>query len=66
MAINEAMKWPGNKLLYDQNYLRLFGERCDVCDGRGFHEDVVLHTKNKIRTTCLICGGLGYVEKTKT
>lgn len=63
MAVNESMKWPTDKARYDLNYLRIYGERCDVCDGRGYHEDKPPMMKQKVRTTCLICQGIGYVEK---
>lgn len=62
MAVNESQKWPTDKARYDANYLRLFGEQCDVCHGRGYHEDVVPHMKQRVRTTCLICGGTGKLK----
>ena len=63
MAINEKMKWPTDKARYDRNYLRAHGERCDACKGCGYYDDNVPGKKNKVRTTCIICQGLGYVKK---
>ena len=64
MAINEHMKWPGNKLLYDQNYLRLYGKRCEACKGLGYFEDKPPMMKKKVQTKCIFCKGIGFVEKT--
>jgi len=63
MTINEKIKWPTDKARYDANYLRIFGERCDVCKGKGYHEDKVPNMKKKVKTTCILCQGLGYIEK---
>ena len=65
MTINEAMKWPTDKARYDANYLRAFGERCDACKTLGYYEDKPKNMKKKVRTTCLICGGIGYIKKLK-
>lgn len=64
MVINEHMKWPGNKLLYDRNYLCLYGERCEACEGRGFFEDKPKMMKKMVQTKCIFCNGIGFVEKT--
>ncbi len=64
MPINEAQKWPTDKSRYDFNYLRIHGERCDACKGRGYYDDKVPGKKKRVCTTCLICGGIGYVKKT--
>jgi len=56
--INEKMKWPENKERYDRNYDIIFGEKCDVCKGKGFLEDEDMRGKI-VKTTCIICGGSG-------
>ena len=48
MAINEFQKFPTDKVQYDKNYLRLFGEKC-MCKGKGYYVDNVIETK------CLLC-----------
>jgi len=58
--INEKMKYPSNKERYDKHYIKIFGERCDVCNGRGFHTDYDGVQKKWLKTTCLICNGTGY------
>ncbi len=55
MAINEKMKWPTDKPKYDKNYLRLYGEKCPVCN-RAHVAWIAL---------CPKCNGIGYVEKKK-
>jgi len=65
MTINEKMKWPTDKAKYDANYLRIFSEKCDACDGRGYYEDKPPNMKKKVRTTCIICNGTGFIEKSK-
>lgn len=63
MTINEAMKWPTDKARYDANYLRIYGEQCDACKGRGYYKDKVPGMKKKVKTTCIICDGAGYIKK---
>ena len=65
MTINESMKWPTDKARYDANYLRIYGTRCEACKGRGYYEDEPKLKGKKIRTTCLICLGVGFIEKPK-
>ena len=55
--INEAMKWPSDKKRYDQNYLRVFGEKCPHCHGVGRIDFFGIDTE------CVICHGVGYVER---
>lgn len=64
MTINESQKWPTDKIKYDRNYLRAHGKPCIACDTRGWFEDKVPGMKKKVKTTCIICQGLGYIEKT--
>jgi len=62
MAINEVQKWPTDKAKYDKHYLRLFGKRCNMCDGRG--KVLVAYSETCIlEEACEKCNGLGWMEK---
>lgn len=50
---------PVNKKRYDNNYIRIFGKVCDICQGKGYHTDFDEVQKKWIRTNCLICSGTG-------
>jgi len=48
---------PCSKSRYDTGFIRAFGKRCGVCNGRGFHYNEV---KGKmVKTLCIICMGTG-------
>lgn len=55
---NSEFQKLGNKAQYDSNYSKIFGRRCSICQGKGYHVDFDRHGK-EIHTTCLICQGLG-------
>jgi len=55
----EGMKWPTDKPRYDKNYLRLFGKKCPLCNGKARG----IPAKGGGWTTCPKCWGLGKVEK---
>lgn len=59
MPINENQKYPTDKATYDRNYLRAYGKPCIACDTQGYFKD------NGIKTTCIICNGVDYIEKFK-
>lgn len=52
---------PVNKVKYDAEYTRLFGEQCGICRGKGYHWDENKITGKMIKTTCIICSGSGKV-----
>lgn len=47
---------------YDYNWLRIFGVPCPICKRKGFHVDKG-RTGKEIKTSCIFCNGIGYVEK---
>lgn len=51
---------PVNKKKYDKGYLRVFGVKCDFCNGRGWiYGDMTTDTK----TDCPKCNSIGFIEK---
>ncbi|KKN66040.1 hypothetical protein LCGC14_0475180 [marine sediment metagenome] len=42
---------------FAEGYDRIWG--CKVCNGKGFHLDYDSIQKRQVKTTCLICNGLG-------
>lgn len=59
----EGIKWPTNKTRYDENYLKIFGVKCSACKGKGYFDDYCKLQKKHIKTTCLLCNGIGRVKK---
>ena len=55
----EGIKWPTDKPKYDKNYIRLYGKKCSMCDGKARG---VPH-KDGGWITCPKCMGVGKVEK---
>ena len=55
----EGIKWPTDKPRYDKNYLRLYGKKCPLCNGKARG----LPHKDGGWITCSQCKGLGKVEK---
>lgn len=58
--INEFQRWPSNKKLYDENYERIFGKVCSICDGKKYLVDKSPHGED-IKTICIVCNGKGRV-----
>jgi DnaJ-class molecular chaperone len=48
---------PVDRQRFNRNYLRLYGKKCDLCNGDG----VTNAFANEM--SCPQCDGLGYVEK---
>lgn len=49
---------PVDKEKYDKNYLRIYGSKCNKCDGTGMD----IYDIDGQRE-CEYCGGVGYIEK---
>jgi len=56
---------PIDKEKYDKNYLRLYGQPCPDCKTKGYFEDKPVLKGAPVKTLCLFCNGIGYVEKPK-
>jgi len=55
---------PVNKKKYARNYVRIFGQGCPMCGGKGFLMDdfpVKNKQSKKIKTICIVCNGKGKV-----
>lgn len=51
---------PVNKKQWDVNWLQVFGKVCQECEGFGY---IVGEEFDGNQTSCLVCGGIGKVEK---
>ena len=48
---------------WEKAWLKVHGKPCLNCKTLGYLEDKPVLKGKPIRTTCLRCGGVGYVEK---